>query len=113
QESKGDYGPYIQSQRTHIYKVFARDLVAKGNAYLCFATPEELEEIREKQTIMKVRTGYYGEFAKWRNATYDQVIENLNSGKPFVIRLYSKGKIENKINSIDLIKGGVTLSEND
>ncbi|PKN02715.1 glutamate--tRNA ligase [Candidatus Dojkabacteria bacterium HGW-Dojkabacteria-1] len=112
-ESEGEYGPYIQSQRIDIYKVFARDLVSKGKAYLCFATPEELEEIREKQTSMKVRTGYYGEFAKWRNASFDEVMKNLNSGKPFVIRLYSNGNIENKINSVDLIKGGVTVSEND
>lgn len=113
QESKGEYGPYIQSQRIDIYKVFARNLVSKGHAYLCFATTEELEEIREKQTSMNVRTGYYGEFAKWRNASFDEIMKNLNDGKPFVIRLYSNGDINNKINSVDLIKGGVTISEND
>ncbi len=113
EDSIGEYGPYIQSQRMDIYKVFARDLVAKGNAYLCFATTEELEQIREKQTSMNVRTGYYGEFAKWRNASFEEVLEKLNEGAPFVVRLYSNGNIQNKINTIDLIKGGVTISEND
>jgi len=113
QKSEGEYGPYIQSERIDIYKVFARDLVSKGHAYLCFATTEELEEIREKQTSMNLRTGYYGEYAKWRNTSFDEVMNSLNAGKPFVIRLYSKGDINNKINSVDLIKGGVTISEND
>ena len=112
-ESEGEYGPYIQSKRINIYKAFARDLVSKGNAYLCFATQEELEKIREKQTSMKVRTGYYGEFAKWRDSSFEQVMGNLNDGIPFVIRLYSNGNINNKINCVDLIKGGVTISEND
>jgi len=36
-ESKGEYGPYVQSQRVDIYKVFAKDLVSKGLAYPCFS----------------------------------------------------------------------------
>ena len=45
----GNYGPYMQSKRLDIYKVYAKDMVAKGNAYPCFISEEELEEIRKKQ----------------------------------------------------------------
>ncbi len=109
----GEYGPYIQSKRVEIYKVFAKDLVSKGLAYPCFSTIEELSAIRELQTEKGLRTGYYGEWAKWRDASVEEIKEQLEDGKPFVIRLHSKGNIENKINIKDLIKGSVTLSEND
>jgi len=109
----GKYGPYLQSERGDIYRVFAKDLVSKGLAYPCFASSNELEEIRAKQTEMGVRTGYYGEFAKWRDASLENVQQELEKGTPFVIRLYSQGINERKINVVDLIKGGITLSEND
>ena len=112
-ESKGEYGPYIQSERKDIYKIFAKDLVSKGLAYPCFCTTEELEDIRKEQTNSGCRTGYFGKWAKWRDAKVEDIKKELDLGNPFVIRLYSKGNIENKINTKDLIKGGITLSEND
>ena len=56
-QSKGKYGPYIQSKRLDIYKVFAKDLVSKGYAYPCFMTEQELENIRKEQGEKKLRTG--------------------------------------------------------
>ncbi len=112
-ESKGKYGPYLQSKRLDIYKVYAKDMVAKGNAYPCFITEEELGDIRKKQEEMGVRTGYYGNWAKWRNASLEEIQEKLNSGEKFAIRLYSTGNLENSFKIQDLIKGNVTLREND
>ncbi len=112
-QSKGEYGPYIQSKRLDIYKVFAKEMVAKGNAYPCFVTEEELEEIRKKQEEMGVRTGYYGKWAKWRDASLEDIKGMLDKGEKFVIRLYSTGDIKKSFNMTDLIKGGVTLREND
>ena len=109
----GEYGPYMQSKRLDIYNVYAKDMVAKGNAYPCFISEEELEEIRKKQEEMGVRTGYYGSWAKWRDASLDDVKEELELGKKFVIRLHSTGNIENSFKIQDLIKGNVTLREND
>lgn len=110
---KGEYGPYLQSKRLDIYKVYAKDMVAKGNAYPCFITEEELEEIRKKQEEMGVRTGYYGNWAKWRNASFSDIQDRLANGEKFVIRLYSTGNLENSFKIQDLIKGNVTLREND
>ncbi|EQB85920.1 hypothetical protein M918_16835 [Clostridium sp. BL8] len=47
-ESKGDYGPYRQSEREEIYKTFVYDLIKKGLAYPCFCTAQELGELRRK-----------------------------------------------------------------
>lgn len=109
----GNYGPYIQSERLDIYKVFAKDLVSKGLAYPCFATEQELEEIRHNQNEIDVRTGYYGQFAKWRDASFDNITKMLDKGEKFVIRLYSTGDYNQKFEYDDRIKGRCTFVEND
>jgi len=109
----GDYGPYMQSERKEIYKVFAKDMIARSTAYPCFASEEELEIIRKKQEELKVRTGYYGEFARWRGVSFDDVRKELDSGKKFVVRLYSTGDFKKKFEFNDEVKGRCTFSEND
>ena len=111
--SKGEYGPYIQSKRLDIYKVFAKDLVSKGFAYPCFMSEGELENIRKEQEENKLRTGCYGKWALWREKSFEEVKEMLDKGEKFVVRLYSTGNIDNTFNMTDMIKGGVTLREND
>ncbi len=113
QDERGKYGPYIQSKRLEIYKIFVKDLVSKGFAYPCFLKEEELEEIREKQKELNIRTGCYGKWAKWRDANLEQIGEMLDRGEEFVIRLHSTGDSEKTFNIKDLVKGGVTLREND
>ncbi|HNR53355.1 MAG TPA: glutamate--tRNA ligase [Candidatus Dojkabacteria bacterium] len=112
-QSKGEYGPYIQSKRLDIYKVFAKDLVSKGYAYPCFMTEQELENIRKEQEEKKLRTGCYGKWATWRDRSLEDVKAMLEKDEKFVIRLYSTGDIEKSFNMMDLIKGYVTLREND
>ena len=76
-KDKGNYGPYIQSKRKEIYQTYIRDLVERDLAYPCFATPEELDEMRKTKEAQGVRPGYYGEFAKWRDAKDDEVLAFL------------------------------------
>ena len=47
-EAGGEYGPYVQSQRTELYREYARKLVESGHAYYCYCTSERLEKLREK-----------------------------------------------------------------
>ena len=54
-EGKGEYGPYKQSQRKEIYEAYAKYLLAQGKAYPCFASQEELEEMRAKQEATTVK----------------------------------------------------------
>lgn len=43
----GDYGPYRQSERMEIYEKYARQLVGQGDAFICYRTGQELDELRE------------------------------------------------------------------
>ena len=67
----GDYGPYYQSERKEIYKVFIKYLIEIGRAYPCFCSREKLDEIRKKQERYKQRTGYYGIYSTCRKITID------------------------------------------
>ena len=108
----GEYGPYYQRQRAEIYHAYAKDLIKKGLAYPCFCTEEDLEKTREYQTENKLLPGYYGEFAKCRNLTEEEIYENLKAGKPYVIRLRSQGNVEEKHTFRDQVKGDITVTEN-
>lgn len=108
-----NYGPYYQRRRAEIYRSFAKKLIEDGWAYPCFCTEEELNAVRDSQTADKKTTGYYGEYAKCRNLSEKEIYENISAGKPYVIRLKSRGSIDNKIIFRDEIKGEVTVTEND
>ena len=110
--SKGEYGPYRQSERAEIYRIFAKDLLLKGLAYPDFCTPEELAALREEQIANKITPGYYGEYAKYRNITEEEAIERINNGESYILRLKSPGNIENRVEFHDLIKGDISFPEN-
>ena len=109
----GIYGPYRQRQRAAIYHVFAKKLVEEGQAYPCFCTEEELTAMREKQEAMKVNFGYYGQFAMWRDRPMEDIQAQLDAGNPWVLRFRSTGSIENQFKFDDLVKGKLTITEND
>ena len=108
---KGDYGPYYQSQRKEIYHVFAKSLVKQDLAYPCFCSAEELDEIRAAQENESVK-GYWGEYAKCRKLTLEEIEENLKAGKPWTLRLKSPGDLEKKCFFDDMIKGKIEMPEN-
>lgn len=110
--SKGNYGPYKQSERAEIYRTFAKDLVAKGLAYPCFMTAEELNEMREKQTAAKLTPGCYGEYAIYRDLSSEEAIEKIKAGMPYILRLKSPGDAEKRVEFVDLIKGETSFPEN-
>ena len=57
-EVGGDSGPYFQSQRLSLYREAAERLVAQGDAYYCYCSPERLEEMRAEQVRRKQPPGY-------------------------------------------------------
>ena len=97
QEEKGEYGPYKQSLRKDIYQAYAKYFIENNLAYPCFATEKELEEMREKQEAAKIRPGYYGVWAKYRNLSVEEAAEKIKNGEPYIIRFKSKGNEERKI----------------
>lgn len=114
----GAYGPYHQSERGELYQTFAKKMVQNGDAYPCFLTSEELSEIRAKQEEIKANPGIYGKWAVSRELTYEQIEENIKAGKPFVIRLKSRGATDipasemKQISIEDGIRGTLTMPEN-
>ena len=112
-EFKGFYGPYRQSLRKDIYQAYAKHLLEQGKAYPCFCSLQELDEIRKKQETAKVRTGYYGVWAKCRNLSVEEMAEKIKAGEPYIIRFKSPGREDKKIKHKDVIKGNVEFPEND
>ncbi len=112
-EEKGSYGPYQQSKRKDIYQCFAKELVKKGFAYPCFCSEEELNAIRAEQEEKNLDDkGYYGEYARCRELSFEEIEENIKAGKGYVLRLRSPGNKENRITFEDVIKGKIEMPEN-
>ena len=109
----GAYGPYRQRQRADIYHVYAKKLVSEGMAYPCFCTEEQLAAMREQQEANKETTGYYGKYAMWRDRSLEDIQAQLDAGNPWVLRFRSTGSIENQFKFDDLVKGKLTITEND
>ena len=109
----GVYGPYRQRQRAAIYHVYAKKLVSEGMAYPCFCTEEQLAAMREQQEANKETTGYYGKYAMWRDRPMADIQAQLDAGNPWVLRVRSTGSIENQFKFDDLVKGKLTITEND
>ena len=108
----GLYGPYRQRQRAGIYHVYAKKLVSEGQAYPCFCTEEQLAAMRETQEANKETTGYYGKYAMWRDRSMEDIQAQLDAGHPWVLRFRSTGSIENQFKFDDLVKGKLTITEN-
>ena len=104
----GDFGPYVQSERFELYKKYAEQLVANGEAYYCFCDSERLERIRKIQTENKMPPGYD---RNCRHLTPEEVKANLDAGKPYVIRL--KVPLEGETKFHDHLLGDITWKNED
>jgi glutamyl-tRNA synthetase len=111
-DETGDYGPYTQSERARIYLTYVRDLMRRGKAYPCFATKEELAAISERQRAVGALPGYYGEWAIWRDAPVEQVVQRLAAGDPYVVRFRSPGVGGHRVSYTDEVRGEITQDDN-
>lgn len=99
---QGEFGPYIQSERTELYRKYAQELLDKGYAYLCFCTPERLEEMRQKQSAAKLAPMYDRTCLK---LSPEEIEKKKQAGLPYVIR--QKIPRQETIMFEDLIRGRV------
>ena len=109
----GNYGPYIQSERKEIYHAYIKRLIEVGRAYPCFCTKEYLDDMRTRQEASKLRTGYYGKWARCRTLSIEEQIEKIKAGTPYVIRFKSLGNYDDKFVFDDLVKGKIEFPFND
>lgn len=108
----GNYGPYYQSERKEIYQTYVKELVAAGKAYPCFLTEDEINSIRETQEQNKLTPGIYGEYAKYRDASSEEINSKIEAGEEYVIRYKSEGNPEQYFHIEDGIRGEVSMPEN-
>lgn len=81
---KGDFGPYIQSERLPIYQKYVQELLDKDYAYYCFCSQERLQQVREERQAQKLPPMYDGHC---RHLSKEEVEAKLRSGEPHVIRM--------------------------
>lgn len=110
----GDYGDYVQSNRTEIYQAFAKELVKNGRAFPCFCEKSESKndilERREKDLAENDTITEHDNVC--RNLTFEQIEANIKAGKPWALKLLSKGDPNKTHTFIDQIKGKRTIREN-
>ena len=109
----GEYGPYIQSERTEIYQTYVKDLIIQGLAYPCFMKEEEIAQIRQEQELIKTKLGIYGVYAVDRDLSLEEIKEKLSNNEEYVIRLKSPGNASKQVEIIDCIKGKMKFPEHD
>jgi len=100
----GPYGPYVQTERAALYQEWAHWLVDNGYAYKCFATPEELEEMR---VVLQAKGDMSGYDRRYRDYPAEKVAELEAQGKPYVIRF--KMPLDGVTIVEDMIRGAVTF----
>ena len=102
-EVGGPNGPYLQSERLHIYKEWADKFLASGAAYHCYCSAEELEAERERQRAANVAPGYGG---TCRNLTAEQIDKFKSDGRKPVIRMRMD---DGSTTFVDEIRGEVSF----
>lgn len=98
----GEFGPYVQSERLKLYQTWAQWLVKAGAAYKCFATAEELAEMR------LAGTGYD---RRYRDVPAQTAATLEAQGKPYVIRF--KMPLTGVTSGEDIIRGSVSFKNAD
>lgn len=80
----GKHGPYRQSERMGIYEKYARQLVEQGDAFICYRTTEELNELRKARKAAGVNTALKPADLKLSEQEYNK---RETAGEPYVIRM--------------------------
>jgi len=106
---KGNYGPYIQSERLPLYREYVEKLLETGKAYHCFCSMTRLTTLREEQTQKKMAPKY----DKYcLSLSHEEVEERLASHEPYVIRL-NVDEARGEIVFDDLVRGRVSIHTKD
>jgi glutamyl-tRNA synthetase len=108
----GNCGPYRQSERKHLYREYAEQLVNAGKAYYAFDTAEELEAMRERMKAAGVNAPAYNAITRehMRNSlslSASETAERLARGDAHVVRL--KVPRGEEVRFEDIIRGWVTV----
>ncbi|MFC6648359.1 glutamate--tRNA ligase [Paenibacillus rhizoplanae] len=101
----GEYGPYRQTERLDLYRVYWQDMLDRGLAYRCYCTAEELEAEREEQTARGETPRYSG---RHRNLTEEQRLAFEAEGRVASIRFLVPEDRTYTFN--DIVKGSISFN---
>ena len=103
----GQYGPYRQSERRHIYKKYVDQLLADGKAYLAFDTPQELEAKREEIKNFQYDAHTRGMRRNSLTLSKEGVDTLIAEGQQYVVRfMVTPGE---DVHVHDMIRGEVVI----
>ena len=107
---KGDHGPYRQSERREIYHKYVDQLLASGNAYIAFDTPEQLEAKRAEIANFQYDARTREQMVNSLTLTKEEVEERIANGEKYVVRFKVEPNID--VHVQDLIRGEVVINSN-
>lgn len=107
-ERDGGHGPYFQSERKALYVEHADRLLAQGDAYRCFCTPERLERVRAERAASGQKVGYD---RLCRALPSEEAEERSSRGEPHVIRLAMP--VEGTVTLVDRVRGDIAFDVGD
>lgn len=115
-DAGGEFGPYRQSERSALYLKYAEQLIAQGNAYYAFDTPEDIEHLRaqtdaEGNATLKYDASTRMSMKNSLSLSGDETLAKLNSGEPYVIRL--KVPESKQVIFYDIIRGHVSFDSSE
>lgn len=104
----GEYGPYRQSERRDIYRVYVKQLLDAGKAYIAFDTPQELEAKRNEIANFQYDASTRGSMRNSLTMSAEEVKERIDNGEQYVVRFLIEPNHDVEVN--DLIRGKVVIN---
>ena len=107
---KGDHGPYRQSERREIYHKYVDQLLASGNAYIAFDTPEQLEAKRAEIANFQYDARTREQMVNSLTLSKEEVDARIAAGEKYVVRFKVEPNVDVHVH--DLIRGEVVINSN-
>ena len=107
---KGEHGPYRQSERREIYHKYVDQLLASGNAYIAFDTPEQLEAKRAEIANFQYDARTREQMVNSLTLSKKEVDNRIAAGEKYVVRFKVQPDIDVHVH--DLIRGEVVINSN-
>jgi glutamyl-tRNA synthetase len=107
---KGNHGPYRQSERREIYHQYVNQLLASGNAYIAFDTPEDLEAKRAEIANFQYDARTREQMVNSLTLSKEEVEARIAAGEKYVVRFKVEPNIDVHVH--DLIRGEVVINSN-
>ncbi len=106
--SKGDKGPYRQSERRDIYRIYVKQLLDAGKAYIAFDTPEELDAKRKELSNFQYDASTRLEMRNSLTLSAEEVEALIAAGTQYVVRFKVEPNVDVHVH--DLIRGEVVIN---